>query len=60
MLSRIDLRDFLEINQGLYGEPISPAHLALFRALTEALEPAAMSGRTTRPGKPSHDHDATR
>ena len=29
MLSKVDLQDFFEINQGLYGEPVTPVHLWL-------------------------------
>ena len=29
MLSKVDLQDFFEINQGLYGEPVSAVHLWL-------------------------------
>jgi hypothetical protein len=32
MLSKVDLRDFFEINQGLYGEPVSAAHHGLAQA----------------------------
>jgi hypothetical protein len=60
MLSRIDLRDFLEINQGLYGESVSPAHIALFRALAEALEPGTMNSRTAALGVTGREHDASR
>ncbi len=45
MLSKIDLRDFFEINQGLYDEPASPAQVALFEALAHAMERAAMNNR---------------
>lgn len=44
MLSKIDLRDFLEINQGLYNDPASPAQVALFHALTQAMERATGTG----------------
>lgn len=56
MLSKIDLSDFFEINQGLYNEPASPSQRALLQAMTHALERAAMNNRTPhRPG----DHDGS-
>lgn len=56
MLSKIDLRDFYEINQGLYDEPASARQLALLQALTQALEQAAAN---RRPGA-GREHDAMR
>ena len=29
MLSKVDLQDFFEINQGLYGKPVTRVHLWL-------------------------------
>lgn len=60
MLSKIDLCDFLEINQGLYNEPISPAQLALIQAMTQAFEHAAMNGRGSFRTGPGGDHDGSR
>jgi hypothetical protein len=40
MLSKVDLRDFFEINQGLY-EPVSAAHLLLAQALGLATDTRA-------------------
>jgi hypothetical protein len=40
MLSKTDLIDFFEINQGLYDEPASARQLALLHALTQAFEQA--------------------
>ncbi len=57
MLSKIDLRDFFEINQGLYNDPASPAQVALFEALTQVMERTAMNNRAQ---KLVHEHDATR
>ncbi|HSO41328.1 MAG TPA: hypothetical protein VLR47_00545 [Rhodospirillales bacterium] len=45
MLSKIDIRDFFEINQGLYDEPASARQLALLQALTQALDQAAVGHR---------------
>lgn len=53
MLSKIDLRDFFEINQGLYDEPASARQLALLQALTQVLDQAATSRRMPMP----RDHD---
>jgi hypothetical protein len=53
MLSKIDLRDFFEINQGLYDEPASARQLALLQALTHVLEQSAASRRAS----PARDHD---
>lgn len=37
MLTKVDLRDFFEINQGLYGElPASARQVAMMRVLVEA------------------------
>jgi hypothetical protein len=37
MLTKVDLRDFFEINQGLYGElPASARQVAMMRILVEA------------------------
>ena len=47
MLSKVDLRDFFEINQGLYGEPVTPVHLWL-----EAFGLAAAQTRNAHP----HEH----
>lgn len=52
MLSKIDLMDFFEINQGLYNEPASARQLALLHALTQALEQATPS---RRPAGGRHD-----
>lgn len=52
MLSKIDLMDFFEINQGLYNEPTSARQLALLHALTQAVEQAT-AGR--RPAVSHHD-----
>lgn len=46
MLTKVDLRDFFEINQGLYGElPASARQMAMMRVLVEAfsLAPADAS-----------------
>ena len=56
MLSKIDLRDFFEINQGLYDEPASARQLALLQVLGQALEQAAASRRPTG----ARDQDAGR
>lgn len=56
MLSKVDLRDFFEINQGLYDEPASARQLAMLQVLTQVLEQAAAS---RRPGS-GPDHDAIR
>ena len=45
MLSKVDLRDFFEINQGLYNEPVGPGQMALIQALTQAMDQAAAKGR---------------
>lgn len=45
MLSKVDLRDFFEINQGLYNEPVGPGQMALLQALTQAMDQAAAKGR---------------
>ena len=42
MLSKVDLRDFYEINQSLYsGSPASAAQEVLIRALFQAFDLAA-------------------
>jgi hypothetical protein len=51
MLSKTDLIDFFEINQGLYNEPASARQLALLHALTQAFEQAPTERR------PSSHHD---
>lgn len=56
MLSKVDLRDFFEINQGLYDEPPSTQQLALLQALTQTLEQAP-AGRSSGS---SRDHDKVR
>jgi hypothetical protein len=53
MLSKTDLIDFFEINQGLYNEPASARQLALLHALTQAFEQAPTERR--RPS--GHHHD---
>lgn len=45
MLSKTDLIDFFEINQGLYDEPASARQLALLHALTQAFEQAPANRR---------------
>lgn len=45
MLSKVDLRDFFEINQGLYDEPVAAGQMALIQALTQAMDQAAAKGR---------------
>lgn len=57
MLSKIDLRDFFEINQGLYNEPASPSQMALLQALASAMEQAAKSKGPHCQGL-VHDRDA--
>ena len=55
MLSKVDLRDFFEINQGLYGEPVTPVHLWLAQAWSMADAMAAL------PRDPhSHEHATQR
>jgi len=56
MLSKVDLSDFFEINQGLYNEPASPAQRALLQAMTHALERVAMNNRAPHR---SGDHDGS-
>jgi hypothetical protein len=51
MLSKTDLIDFFEINQGLYNEPASARQLALLHALTQAFEQAPTDRR------PAGHHD---
>lgn len=58
MLSKVDLQDFFEINQGLYGEPVSAAHLvALAQAFGLAADTTAAS--LTRDAHP-HEHTTKR
>ena len=45
MLSKVDLRDFFEINQGLYDEPVAAGQMALIQALAQAMDQAAAKGR---------------
>ena len=52
MLSKVDLRDFFEINQGLY-EPVSSFHLVLAQAFGLAADTTAAS--LTRDAHP-HEH----
>jgi hypothetical protein len=55
MLTMIDLRDFFEINQGLYGEvPASARQVAMMRILAEAfsLAPADAARVFGRPVTP--------
>lgn len=59
MLSKVDLRDFFEINQGLYEEPISPAQIALIQAMTQALERTAMGNHAAHRAPTIHDHDGS-
>lgn len=58
MLSKIDLCDFFEINQGLYNEPASPSQVALFQALSQAIDRAGVSSGPSLQGL-VHDRDAT-
>ena len=57
MLSKVDLRDFFEINQGLYGEPVSAVHLALAQAY--GLEAAIREAALTRDAQ-THEHTTKR
>ncbi len=57
MLSKVDLRDFFEINQGLYDEPMSPAHLGLAKAF--GLVADTMAAALTR-GVHPHEHNTKR
>lgn len=45
MLSKVDLRDFFEINQGLYDEPVAPNQMALIQALAQAMDEATAMNR---------------
>jgi hypothetical protein len=53
MLSKVDLRDFFEINQGLYDEPVSAAHLGLAQAWNLAV------ARVTALTRDAHPHEHT-
>lgn len=57
MLSKVDLRDFFEINQGLYGEPLSPAHLGLAQAFGLVVDTRAAA--LTRDAH-RHEHNSNR
>jgi hypothetical protein len=56
MLSKVDLRDFFEINQGLY-EPVSAAHLWLAQAFGLAADTTVAA--LTRDAHP-HEHTTKR
>jgi hypothetical protein len=50
MLTKVDLRDFLEINQGLYGElPASARQVAMMRVLVEAFSLAPADASIEQP-----------
>lgn len=60
MLSKVDLRDFFEINQGLYNEPASSSQIALIQAMTQALDRAESGHRAPhRPGS-ADDHNSSK
>lgn len=56
MLSKIDLHDFFEINQGLYNDAASPAQVALLQALTQAMERATATSASMK----GSEHEKTR
>ena len=56
MLSKVDLRDFFEINQGLY-EPVSAVHLLLAQAF--GLAPDTQAAAQTFDAHP-HEHTTKR
>ena len=61
MLTKVDLRDFFEINQGLYGElPASACHVAMMRILVEAfsLAPADAAWVSGGPSRRSAKRNA--
>lgn len=61
MLSKVDLRDFFEINQGLYDEPVTAGHQALLQVLAQALDLAADTRATARSRDArSHEHNTKR
>ena len=60
MLSKVDLRDFFEINQGLYGEPVSAGHLAMIQMLTQAFGLAADTRATALRDAHPHEHNTKR
>lgn len=58
MLSKVDLRDFFEINQGLYDEPVTAGHHALIQMLAQDL--AADTRATALRDAHPHEHNTKR